>query len=624
MRLHGGATDGQLIRVQGEKCTIGSAPTCTVRLASSAFQPLHCLMVRGRGGVVVRRWSDKTKLNGEDFTVSWMWPGDRLGLGPIELELLSSDATETDAVHSTTGQCSSGPHTDRSDANRQQSRRLNKARICQLCQRLRELKTQARQLGADLDAARQERDEALGDVSAWQQRLQRQQQQWEQVRHSLLEERDQLEAEIIAERKTLDEERRELEMRLGAPPSSGYEMSPASCDEEIEESVSAAELVRVKEELSEAQEFLGQLLGERQELLERLALLQQDLENRDAADSGQISAADWEAERQRLEETHRRQVEQLQADLREAAAERHLMQAIVAELREEVSVIGELRWKWQDAKEQLQGQLEQAILERDAAQQLSQQYIDATDEATAANAWRPPESYSVTDTDATSQEGRLDDVGRSQLSKDAVEVQESDLGTPWTPDQSPQFTYPGEKAESGDTTGKDDDWRSQPWSNTHQASGIRFGSADEPELTDDLAETDDAACAAETPPIVRRRTAARQIDLTAMRDVANQSAGRDRPCCPPARITGGHAEVDDRSLCDHDRGRRYGDHQGGCRSGDNAGRTMLGHRNLVDIRGNAPVWEGGADSSAARRAQVGDGSSRAEARNSGRHGCGLR
>jgi hypothetical protein len=50
---------------------------------------VHCLIIRGLKGTVVRRWCRETRLNGRDFDDSWLQPGDRLDLGQIELEVLA-------------------------------------------------------------------------------------------------------------------------------------------------------------------------------------------------------------------------------------------------------------------------------------------------------------------------------------------------------------------------------------------------------------------------------------------------------------------------------------------------------------------------------------------------------
>lgn len=88
-RVCGGEHDGEMVRLSGRCCSVGSDKRCSLRLVSRCFQPLHLVIVRGPHGSVVKRWSDKTRLNGEAFDTAWLRPGDRLGLGnSFELELL--------------------------------------------------------------------------------------------------------------------------------------------------------------------------------------------------------------------------------------------------------------------------------------------------------------------------------------------------------------------------------------------------------------------------------------------------------------------------------------------------------------------------------------------------------
>jgi hypothetical protein len=81
---------GQIVRLKAPKCTIGSAANCTLRLRARGVAPLHCLILRGPGGAAVRRWSPDTLLNHQAFTDAPLAPGDRLSVGPVELEVLSS------------------------------------------------------------------------------------------------------------------------------------------------------------------------------------------------------------------------------------------------------------------------------------------------------------------------------------------------------------------------------------------------------------------------------------------------------------------------------------------------------------------------------------------------------
>ena len=90
LRVCGTSRDGQTIRLRSAKCTIGSGPRCTLRLRARGVAPLHCLILRGPDRTVIRCWSPGTRLNGQLFTDAELTPGDHLGVGPIELEVLES------------------------------------------------------------------------------------------------------------------------------------------------------------------------------------------------------------------------------------------------------------------------------------------------------------------------------------------------------------------------------------------------------------------------------------------------------------------------------------------------------------------------------------------------------
>lgn len=96
-RISGGDRDGQLIRVERAKCSIGSDPQCTLRLQAAGVEPVHCYILRGEAGTVVRRWSAETRLNGRPFRDAPLQLGDRLTLGPLELEMVPpAPAAEAD------------------------------------------------------------------------------------------------------------------------------------------------------------------------------------------------------------------------------------------------------------------------------------------------------------------------------------------------------------------------------------------------------------------------------------------------------------------------------------------------------------------------------------------------
>jgi Inner membrane component of T3SS, cytoplasmic domain len=84
-RIQGGEHHGRLLRIAAAKCTIGSAPGCTLRLRGEDVEPLHCLIVSGRNGTIIRRNSPRTYLNGGPFEDAALQIGDVLRIGSIEL-----------------------------------------------------------------------------------------------------------------------------------------------------------------------------------------------------------------------------------------------------------------------------------------------------------------------------------------------------------------------------------------------------------------------------------------------------------------------------------------------------------------------------------------------------------
>src|SRR4051812_31645760 len=81
-------SDGQLLELPLGKTTVGSSPRCNLRLQQPGIQPVHCLIVRGEKGLLVRRWAADTRLNGLAFDEAPLKSGDCLELGSVELELV--------------------------------------------------------------------------------------------------------------------------------------------------------------------------------------------------------------------------------------------------------------------------------------------------------------------------------------------------------------------------------------------------------------------------------------------------------------------------------------------------------------------------------------------------------
>lgn len=91
LRLHGGTEDERLINVPPGKHSVGSGPRCQIRLTAPGVGAMECLIVCDRSGLRVRRWSDKTLLNGEAFEEAGLAAGDVLAVGPAELVVVARE-----------------------------------------------------------------------------------------------------------------------------------------------------------------------------------------------------------------------------------------------------------------------------------------------------------------------------------------------------------------------------------------------------------------------------------------------------------------------------------------------------------------------------------------------------
>lgn len=95
LRLHGGAVDGQHVRLESAKVSIGGAAGCTLRLRSPGSLPLYAWILRGPEGCVVRRFVPQVTLNGGAFDEATLQNGDRLRIGGLEIEVLSGARSAT-------------------------------------------------------------------------------------------------------------------------------------------------------------------------------------------------------------------------------------------------------------------------------------------------------------------------------------------------------------------------------------------------------------------------------------------------------------------------------------------------------------------------------------------------
>jgi hypothetical protein len=88
LRLHGGTEDERLIDLRPGKHSVGSGARCQIRLDAPGVAAMECLLVCDRAGLRVRRWSDKTLLNGQPFEEAALAEGDLITVGPLELTIV--------------------------------------------------------------------------------------------------------------------------------------------------------------------------------------------------------------------------------------------------------------------------------------------------------------------------------------------------------------------------------------------------------------------------------------------------------------------------------------------------------------------------------------------------------
>ena len=91
----GGPRDGQSIRINAAKCTIGSAEQATLRLVCKGVHPTHCMILRGTAGTIVKRMSEDTSLNDNSFEEAELNENDVLTIGPLRFRVLPPSGSAT-------------------------------------------------------------------------------------------------------------------------------------------------------------------------------------------------------------------------------------------------------------------------------------------------------------------------------------------------------------------------------------------------------------------------------------------------------------------------------------------------------------------------------------------------
>ncbi len=331
-RLAGTARAGQVLRLNAPKCSIGSGPGCTLRIRARGVAPLHCLILRGPTGTIVRRWAADARLNGESFTDAWLCSGDRLSLGPIELEVvctgspLAADQSPSLAPFGS----------PREDAAKQ--REAERLLLDDQRQELAELRQQLNEERAQLDVQRQELAERRQHLDAQYLLLDQQRGQFEQQQHASDLQHQQLTEQLHrleADRRQLDQLRHELDLRAAHTKQSSTELEARLAEldarlAELESEREALQQLRLAEERSE-QERNTQTAAEMARL---------------RAQSDQL-----ESQRQTLTEQQAAWNSEYQRQLTLLGAQRTQLLAQQQELEELQATLAEQRQQWQREQE---------------------------------------------------------------------------------------------------------------------------------------------------------------------------------------------------------------------------------------------------------------------------------
>ena len=254
LQICGTSRAGQIVRLKSRKCSIGSGELCTLRVRARSVKPLHCVIFRGQADTFVRCWAPDTRLNGQSFSDARLSPGDRIGVGPVEFEVL--DPTDKRIHHGQTPDsrettpAAKPPSADgngtagRDDLDRLTSRLVlanqqGRARVRRLLGQLRLAKTDLVRLEqgstspstgdhSARPADGQERQSAAAQLMDQQQALEEERRQWEIARREA-------EQQLGGRAKELDEQMAQLEARQAAlhRQRNEWEASRAEAEEQL-------------------------------------------------------------------------------------------------------------------------------------------------------------------------------------------------------------------------------------------------------------------------------------------------------------------------------------------------------------------------------------------------------
>ena len=519
LRICNAPRDGQIVRLKSAKCTIGSGPHCTLRLRTRGVSPLHCLILRGPAAAVVRRWAADTRLNYQSFADAALMPGDRLSMGPIELEVVSVGVVPTTVDRQPEAD---NPIDSPSEADAQAE--LQRQDMEEERHRLEELAADLQRREASIAAAAESLNAQLTELESQRQAIDQHRQQWQsdetETQRCLDEQREQLNvrlAELEAQQNALAEERRQWETQRDGSASQA-----------------AAQAEQLNVRLAELEARQNALAEERRQWETQ----QDESASQAAAQTEQINAqwADVEVLRQTLEQQRQQwQAEQTEAQ-RRLDQQRQDIAVGVADLEALRNAFEEDRRQWERQRAELSLTAEQpsASSELVAEAEPSQESLPQEPQFEA-----PPEKAPVDLAEVFRRVGANVELEEEEPVPSAVATRDE-----LPPDATRQQPAAASAKEEGEEESIDDymnrlmqrirsaDGESGPASYTPQRSepsrSSRGASATAPSVESPTPQP------ASPPPAAQRRepiemsprvvAPEKRIDLSALRELANLSA----------------------------------------------------------------------------------------------------
>jgi peptidoglycan hydrolase CwlO-like protein len=304
-RVQGGEHHGRILRIAAVKCSIGSAAGCTLRLRGENIEPLHCLVLTGKNGTIVRRNSPRTYLNGGPFEDAALHVGDILRIGPVELAVVDCPR----GVRSSSPPQASAPV----DASYFEQAAANEQRIAEEVNRVREQEQAERQrLALELDQAKEQLLTVHKQLATAQQIHEQAVLESEKIAYQLREQHAQaMERLLVQQREELSEglaRENQFQSELRQAQQSAEELADRQALAEQQAADDQQAILQLQQELrkerNQRQQERGDAVTIQRELENALTLLQSEVEPQRGQISSTQQAGESTVQRIRELETH--------------------------------------------------------------------------------------------------------------------------------------------------------------------------------------------------------------------------------------------------------------------------------------------------------------------------------